>query len=82
MPSGTNRFQGNAHNLPLRGRFDVVVMSDLIGYLDDVQAAFENARACMTPNSRLLVSFFNPPPLQPDVSETTECLKKLTLKVS
>jgi len=51
--------QSDAQYLTLRGPFDAVVMSDLIGYLDDVQQAFENARRCMAPHSRLLVNSFN-----------------------
>ena len=49
----------DAHNFALRGRFDAVVMSDLVGYLHDVQAAFENVHQCMPPDSRLLLSFYN-----------------------
>jgi ubiquinone/menaquinone biosynthesis C-methylase UbiE/uncharacterized membrane protein len=49
----------DAQNFALRDRFDIVVMSDLIGYLEDVQTALENVRHCMGPHSRLLINFFN-----------------------
>jgi len=51
--------QADARNFALRERFDMVVMSDLIGYLDDVQGTFENLHHCMNPSSRLTINFFN-----------------------
>ncbi|MEK7269322.1 MAG: glycosyltransferase [Planctomycetota bacterium] len=40
--------------------FDVVIMSNLVGYLGDVQAAFERARDAMHDGSRLVITFHNP----------------------
>jgi SAM-dependent methyltransferase/4-amino-4-deoxy-L-arabinose transferase-like glycosyltransferase len=51
--------QAEAQNFTLRERFDIVVMSDLVGYLDDVQSAFQNLHHCMNSHSRLMISFFN-----------------------
>jgi len=51
--------QAKAQNFALRERFDIVVMSDLVGYLEDVQSAFQNLHHCMSPCSRLLVNFYN-----------------------
>ena len=39
--------------------FDYVVLSDTIGYLDDVQKTFENLRDMMTPRTRLVINFYN-----------------------
>ena len=49
----------DARDVALRDRFDIVVMSDLIGYLEDVQAALETVCRCMDSHSRLLINFFS-----------------------
>jgi SAM-dependent methyltransferase/GT2 family glycosyltransferase len=51
---------GAAEELDVGGEtFDFVVMSDVVGYLDDVWAAFRAARRAMHPGSRLLLTSYN-----------------------
>ena len=41
------------------GKFDYVVLSDTIGYLDDIQKVFDNLHGVMEPHSRLVINFYN-----------------------
>ena len=50
---------GDAERLPLSGTFDYVILSDLVGYLDDVQRAFEQLRAVCHPRTRVIVTYYN-----------------------
>lgn len=50
---------GDAENLPLRGTFDYVVLSDSVGYLADVQRAFEEVRRVCHPGTRLILTYYN-----------------------
>ena len=51
---------GDAETLDLGGEtFDYVVMSDVVGYLDDVWAALRALRKVMRPDSRLLLTHYN-----------------------
>jgi SAM-dependent methyltransferase/GT2 family glycosyltransferase len=50
---------GDGVSLEVAETFDYVVMSDVVGYLDDVLAAFRSLRRVMRPDSRLLVTFYN-----------------------
>ncbi len=43
----------------LGGPFDVIILSDSIGYLDDVQALFENLLALCTPRTRIVISYYS-----------------------
>lgn len=49
----------DAHALPLRGPFDVVILSDLVNDLWDVQGVLEAARAVMHPRSRLILNVYS-----------------------
>jgi SAM-dependent methyltransferase len=50
---------GDAHDLPLSGTFDYVILSDVIGYLEDVQGAFEELRKVCHPRTRVIITYFN-----------------------
>ncbi|HEY3488876.1 MAG TPA: bifunctional class I SAM-dependent methyltransferase/glycosyltransferase family 2 protein [Candidatus Deferrimicrobiaceae bacterium] len=50
---------GDAESLPLDETFDYVVLSDLIGYLDDVQRAFDALRQVCHPRTRIIITYFN-----------------------
>jgi SAM-dependent methyltransferase len=50
----------DAEDLELDETFDFVVLSDVVGHLDDIWAAFRSLRRVMGPDSRLLVTYFNP----------------------
>ena len=49
----------DAEELDFDEQFDYVVMSDVVGLLDDVWAAFRSLRRVMGPQSRLLVTYWN-----------------------
>jgi SAM-dependent methyltransferase len=50
---------GDAEDLPAQGPFDYVILSDLIGYLEDVQAAFDNLHRVTSPESRIVITYVN-----------------------
>jgi SAM-dependent methyltransferase len=45
--------------LQLDEKFDYVVLSDLIGFLYDVQGSFENLHRVCTPGTRIVISYHN-----------------------
>lgn len=49
----------DAHQLPVRGTFDVIVLSDLINDLWDVQGVLEQVRPLCHPGTRLVLSYFS-----------------------
>ena len=50
---------GDLQDLQLDEKFDYVVVSDLIGFLHDVQGAFEKLRRVCRPDTRVVVSHYN-----------------------
>jgi len=50
---------GDAENMTLSEPFDYVLLSDLIGYLDDVQRAFEQLNGVCHPRTRVILTYFN-----------------------
>ena len=44
---------------PDEEKFDVIILSDLVGYLDDVQAVFENLLQACKPSTRIIVNYYN-----------------------
>jgi SAM-dependent methyltransferase len=42
-----------------KGPFDVVILSDVLGHLDDVQRAMERIRAILAPGARIIVTYYN-----------------------
>ena len=50
---------GDAEALPLSEPFDYVILTDLIGYLDDVQGAFEQVNRVCGPRTRVIVTYYN-----------------------
>jgi len=52
--------QADAHNLAgIKGPFDVVIFSDAVNDLWDVQTAFEQVRHLCTPGTRLILNFYS-----------------------
>lgn len=43
----------------IEGPFDYIVISDTIGYLEDIQAAFQPLHKLCTPNTRVIVTYFS-----------------------
>lgn len=50
---------GDAQDLPLSETFDYVILSDVIGYLEDVQRAFEELRKVCHSRTRVIITYFN-----------------------
>ncbi len=50
---------GDAEDIPLAEPFDYILLSDLIGYLDDVQRAFEQLNRVCSPRTRVILTYFN-----------------------
>jgi SAM-dependent methyltransferase len=50
----------DAETLSLQeGAFDVVLLSNTIGYLQDIQAALQRLRGCCSPDTRLIITHYN-----------------------
>jgi SAM-dependent methyltransferase len=50
---------GDAERLPVSGPFDYVVLSDLVGQLEDVQSGLMELRHVVVRRSRLIVTYYN-----------------------
>lgn len=50
---------GDIESMTFDRTFDVVIFSDVIGYLDDIQATFARLRAVCTPKTRVMITYFN-----------------------
>jgi len=51
--------QADAGDLPAGRTYDKVILSDTIGLLPDVQAAFESLQRVTSPTSRVLITYYN-----------------------
>ena len=51
--------QADIESLPVNGKFDYVVLSDILENLDDVQGALADLRPCCAPRTRIICNFFN-----------------------
>ena len=51
--------RADAHDLPLEATFDVIILSDLVNDLWDVQRILEELRPLTHPRTRLILNFFN-----------------------
>jgi hypothetical protein len=51
--------QADAHHLDIDETFDVIILSDLINDLWDIQAVLERLQAFCKPNTRLVMNFYN-----------------------
>ncbi len=49
----------SAENITLDGKFDYIILSDLIGNLFDVQNSFEELNKISTEESRLVITYYN-----------------------
>ncbi len=50
---------GDAETLDLDENFDVIILADAVGYLLDVDAALKRLRHACTPQTRIIVSYYN-----------------------
>jgi ubiquinone/menaquinone biosynthesis C-methylase UbiE len=52
--------QADAHNLSdIKGTFDIIILSDLVNELWDVQACFEQIRQLCVPRTRIILNFYS-----------------------
>ena len=51
--------QGDAHHLCLNKKFDVIILSDLVNDLWDVQSVFEEIREIATPRTRIIINTYS-----------------------
>jgi SAM-dependent methyltransferase len=51
--------QADAHDVPIKGTFDVIILSDLVNDIWDVQCILEELRNFCHPKTRLVLNFFN-----------------------
>ena len=49
----------DAHEVALKTKFDVIILSDLVNDLWDVQRTFENIRKLSHPGTRIVINYFN-----------------------
>lgn len=49
----------DAENITLNEKFDFIIISDTIGYFDDVQKSFEQVRKLCTADTRIIVTYVN-----------------------
>jgi SAM-dependent methyltransferase len=51
--------QADAHSFKLSGKFDIIILSDLVNDLWDVQAVFEQLEDICTPHTRIIINSYN-----------------------
>jgi SAM-dependent methyltransferase len=51
--------QADSHDVPVKGSFDVIILSDLVNDLWDVQRLLEELRSLTHPRTRVILNFFN-----------------------
>jgi len=49
--------QMDAENMTLNEKFDYVIISDTLGYFEDIQKAFKELRKLTTPQTRIIITF-------------------------
>ncbi len=49
----------DANNIQLNQTFDLIVLSNLIGYVDDIQLVFEQIKKCCHANTKVIVQYYN-----------------------
>jgi SAM-dependent methyltransferase len=54
-----NFVQADAHRLPIKGKFDVIILSDLVNDLWDVQRVLEQLQSISHPSTRVVLNFYN-----------------------
>jgi len=49
----------NAENIQLTEKFDLIIVSNLIGYLDDIEKVFLELRKVCHPETKIIVTYYN-----------------------
>jgi 2-polyprenyl-3-methyl-5-hydroxy-6-metoxy-1,4-benzoquinol methylase len=50
---------GDVEDLKIVETFDVIILSDVIGHLLDVEAALKQLRQCCSPKTRIVITYYN-----------------------
>lgn len=51
--------EGFAEDFTIQESFDYILMSNLVGYLFDVEASLKNAQQACNPNTRIVIQYYN-----------------------
>lgn len=49
----------DANNITLNRTYDLIVISNLIGFVDDIQNVFEQVKKCCHPTTKVIVQYYN-----------------------
>ena len=49
----------DANDIKLNEKFDYIIISNLIGFVDDIQAVFEQVQKVSHPNTKVIVQYYN-----------------------
>ncbi len=49
----------DANNIQLNQKYDLIIISNLIGFVDDIQHVFEEVKKCCHPNTKVIVQYYN-----------------------
>jgi len=51
--------QMDANNIQLNQKYDLIIISNLIGFVDDIQHVFEEVKKCCHANTKVIVQYYN-----------------------
>lgn len=54
-----NFFVGDAEAIPLKNKFEFIILSDLLGHLHDIQLTLEKIRVHTLPSTKVIITYFN-----------------------
>ncbi len=54
-----NFFEMDAENIDINDKFDYIIISDTIGYFEDVQKVFLEIKKCVTNDTRIIITYQN-----------------------
>ena len=61
---GINFIQGDISNLekyfPKKEKFDYIILSDTIGYIEDIQTTLESLHEFCNKETRIIISYYSP----------------------
>jgi SAM-dependent methyltransferase len=57
--SGIEFLVMDANDLRVEGTYDLIILSNLIGFVSDVQNVFEQVKRCCHPNTKVIVQYYN-----------------------
>lgn len=57
--SGIEFMVMNANDIRLNKTYDLIIISNLIGFVEDIQAVFEQVKKCCHSNTKVIVQYYN-----------------------